>query len=749
MQLPHFAFRCRGGQALVCLMALGSAAAAQTLSNVSFDASGGSLNGWTLFNNAVPNVVSSTTTPRTGPAVAKVFGGYNGSPNYSGLFQNVTAAAGQNWQASAYFRHNTGDSLAGTSNSLVMKIEFYRVANGLYGSADFLGEYQVTAVDSNTGPDMWTLRTFQAIAPASTVEARIAFVYIQNGSAGGAVLIDDVGFSASGGPPPQTWTLVWNDEFDGGSLDTNKWEIEDDHPIKNNELEYYAPDEVYLQSGNLVLRSRQRTYSGYDTNGNWGTWNYTSGLVQTRGRFATAYGRIEVRAKVPSSKGIWPAHWTLPDAGQWPPEIDIMELKGSQPNTIYMTHHFGVWPNVQNHGGTYTGPNYALDFHTYSVEWSPTRIDWKIDGVMRFSSTDSIPKEPFFIILNTAVGGDFDGNPNGSTVFPQFHMIDYVRVYMPADPGAPLLSFTDPASQSGLADGVIQGGEYALETNGINTGSFDMLGHNSLLGINTSGDGRLNIAINSATAWPAAGPYGAVIYFDTKAGGLPSTFLLKDNSSRARRLVSGKSSSGPKSDLYFATGILADYALALEPNYATLFRLDPNSLTTVDGAAVDSATDLFGGTAMRYALDNGGNGFRVRECEIQLSQLGLRPGDDFNYVATLLNGDSAFRMNEFVGVAPGNSFDTVNPGQSATVLKPGDFIRFTTSISECGSGCDVNDGMADVTGDCAVDLTDLSVVLSGYGLFSARHDQGDVNFDGLVDLADLSDVLAAYGAVCP
>lgn len=740
---------CRGLLTSLCGLACASLAAAQSLINPNFDTSGGSLTGWTTFNNVVPNVYSATATPRSAPAVAKIFGSYSGGQNYSGIYQNLTATAGQTWTTTAYFRHNTGDSLIGTTNFVTLKIEFYKVSNGVYGSADFLGEYGVTALDASTATDTWVQKSVSALAPATTVEARLSIVFTQNNNNAGAVLVDDATFSASAGPPPITWTLVWSDDFSNPTLDGTKWDVENDHPIKNNELEYYAPDEVYVQSDNLVLRSRQRTYSGYDTNGNWGTWNYTSGLVRSINRFATAYGKIEIRAKAPSTKGIWPAHWMLPDSGAWPPEIDIMELKGSQPSTIYMTHHFGAWPNVQNHGGTYTGPNYALDYHTYAVEWSPTRIDWKIDGVVRFSSTDNIPKEPFYIILNTAVGGDFDGNPNGSTVFPQYHMIDYVRVYMPADPGTPTAAFVDTNAQFGQADGNIQVGEYPFLTNGINSGSFDMLGHNSTLNLNTSGDGRLLIGINSVTAWPSAGPYGAVVYFDTKSGGWPSTYLFKDTASRARRMVSGKSASGPKSDVYFAMGVQPEYALALEPNNATLYKLDPVSHVVLDSALVNASADQFGGTAMHYALDDGSSGLRIRECEVQLSQLGLRPGSSFLYCATLLNGDSAFRMNEFVGVATGNTFDTVNPGQSPATLKPGDFIRFTAATAPCGSGCNLSGDSADINSDCHVDLIDVSTVLSGYGLPAARHDQGDANFDGVVDLVDLSEVLAAYGATCP
>jgi beta-glucanase (GH16 family) len=121
--------------------------------------------------------------------------------------------------------------------------------------------------------------------------------------------------------------------------------------------------------------------------------------------------------------------------GTWPPEIDIMELLGHEPTRVYMTHHWGAWPNVQSHGGSYAGPDFSQDFHTFAIEWRPGLLIWLVDGVLRFVSTTHVPDEPFFIILNTAVGGDWPGNPDQTTVFPQYHEIDYVRWYVRSDPG--------------------------------------------------------------------------------------------------------------------------------------------------------------------------------------------------------------------------------------------------------------------------------------------------------------------------
>ncbi len=217
------------------------------------------------------------------------------------------------------------------------------------------------------------------------------------------------------------WVLIWNDEFEESELDLSKWRVSDTAPVKNKELEYYTPDDVYLENGCLILRSQKRDMGGRE---------YTSGHVDTKRKFATTYGRIETRAKLPGGQGIWPAHWMLPVKGGWPPEIDIMELLGHAPDRVYMTLHWGHWPNNQHAGKSFKGPDFTKGFHSFAVEWEPDEIRWYVDDVLRYTAVKNIPREPFYIILNTAVGGDWPGNPNSKTRFPQHHYIDYVRVYI-------------------------------------------------------------------------------------------------------------------------------------------------------------------------------------------------------------------------------------------------------------------------------------------------------------------------------
>ncbi len=722
-----------------CLLA--SAASAQ-LSNSSFEAAGGSLQSWQTFNNGIPNVISSTAQARTGATSAKVFGGFNGSPNFSGMTQNRATTAGETVEATAFVRHASGDSLAGTSNRLALKIEFYRVPNGSYGTADMLGEHEVTVLDGASPLDTWIPGAVVATAPPQTVEARLALVFVQVNNQGGAAFVDDVQLAPTTPPGPGTaYELIWADEFDGNAIDASRWRVEDIHLIKNNELQCYTPEDVWVADGKLTLRSQERFFQGFDQNGQFRSFNYTSGLVESKDRFATVYGRIEVAAKLPGTQGIWPAHWMLPDSREWPPEIDIMELLGHDPDRVYMTHHWGQWPNVQSNGGSFIGPDFTAGFHEFAVEWSPNRIDWFVDGALRFSSTATIPTEPFYVILNTAVGGDWPGAPNGSTVFPQLHEIDYVRVYVPADPGPALQDIVDTDAGGATADGVIGPGEYAGSVTGINTGLFDRIGAATTLHVDSDAQGGLQFAIESTTAWPNDA-FTTVIYIDAiDAQGFTSTYALDDTSASAQRATSGKGNTGQRSDLYFASGFRADYALVLQYGAARLFELGEASHTLLNGADLGAATDMLGGTDMRYVVDDGSSGGRVREVAMPLALLSLLPGESFRFFATVTHAQTAFRANEFIGVAAGNGFDAGNPGAATVVLKPGDFVLFS-SVDACAG---------DVDGSGSIDLADLAGLLAAFG--AEEGDAGyvpaaDLNSDGSVDLSDLAGFLAVFGSSC-
>jgi beta-glucanase (GH16 family) len=242
------------------------------------------------------------------------------------------------------------------------------------------------------------------------------------------------------------WQLVWQDEFEGKELSHKKWNVLTREQSKHNERQYYVPDEVYLHEGSLRLRSRKRDF---------GTQAYTSGRVDTSGKFAPVYGRFEIRARLPGGKGLWPAHWlypqnrdwamerlmaetvaagnerTIPEARPWYSEIDIMEFLGHETNVLYGTLHYHTFDGQKKStSGTYKGSaDYTKDFHVYSLEWEPGEMRWFIDGETIHKTNRGIPHAPHYLILNTAIGGAWPGDPDESTTFPQHHDIDYVRVY--------------------------------------------------------------------------------------------------------------------------------------------------------------------------------------------------------------------------------------------------------------------------------------------------------------------------------
>jgi beta-glucanase (GH16 family) len=224
-------------------------------------------------------------------------------------------------------------------------------------------------------------------------------------------------------PVKPGWELTFADEFNGTELDRSKW---DDHywhgrTHSNNELEYYAPDGYEVAGGRLRLKGERRRMGGRD---------YTSGMIASLGKFAQQYGWFEIRAKFPKGKGFWPAFWLLPVTKQWPPEIDVLEILGHEPEKIYFSTH---WQDAGGHHQSktqeYRGPDFSADFHTVALEWKPGEVIWYVDGVERARSSAGVPAEPMYLIANLAVGGDWPGNPDATTPFPGVMEIDYIRVY--------------------------------------------------------------------------------------------------------------------------------------------------------------------------------------------------------------------------------------------------------------------------------------------------------------------------------
>lgn len=238
------------------------------------------------------------------------------------------------------------------------------------------------------------------------------------------------------------WVATWADEFNGTTIDETKWNFEiNGNGGGNNELQYYTKENASLVDGNLVITAKKEAYLGK---------SYTSSRLTTKYKGDFLYGRIQVRAKLPSGRGTWPAIWMMPTAsmyGGWPDsgEFDIMEYVGYNPGYIHSTIHTDIYNGFE---GTQVGHDYYLDgieddFHTYDLIWEPgymrTYIDDDLIGEFRYSpyfnqayTYDQVFPfdQEFFLILNLAIGGNWGGVQGvDESIFPQTFEIDYVRYY--------------------------------------------------------------------------------------------------------------------------------------------------------------------------------------------------------------------------------------------------------------------------------------------------------------------------------
>jgi len=241
---------------------------------------------------------------------------------------------------------------------------------------------------------------------------------------------------------PSGWELVWSDEFNGDALDRSKWEFEvNARGGGNRELQYYGTNNVSVRDGFLTIEARREHYSGPE-----GTREYTSSRLRTSRKGDWLRGRYEVRAKLPQGKGLWPAIWMLPTDnryGGWPRsgEFDIMELLGHEPNRVHGTIHYADRSGDHaSSGGAFTLPagSFADVFHVFRLDWEAAEMRWYVDEKLYHaatnwsSGTNAFPApfdQRFHLLLNVAVGGNWPGNPDASTPFPQAMIVDYVRVY--------------------------------------------------------------------------------------------------------------------------------------------------------------------------------------------------------------------------------------------------------------------------------------------------------------------------------
>lgn len=243
------------------------------------------------------------------------------------------------------------------------------------------------------------------------------------------------------------YKLVWNDEFNSNILNSSKWSFHNGSGCPNlcwwgnNELQYYTNrnENVYIEDGNLIIEARNEQIEGQ---------NYSSARIHTDNKFEFKYGRVDIRASMPSADGTWVALWMLnhnysiENPGEWWPkggEVDIMEYLGEDNSSILGTAHYGS--NLESH--RYNSVNYRSSdgyfdevYYVYSIIWEVNKITWLVNNVPYHSITPSNTNgqtypfnDEFFLLMNLSVGGNLPSKEPIPAEFPAYLVVDYVRVY--------------------------------------------------------------------------------------------------------------------------------------------------------------------------------------------------------------------------------------------------------------------------------------------------------------------------------
>lgn len=417
-------------------------AGAQVL-NAGFELGSGSqtFTNWSTYGNAYRD----QTQPYSGAYSLKLFGNFTGGANSTGAFQVLDFKPGKRVEATVWAMNRSADAMAG-NNTAYLRISFRNAAN-----VDLVASESKRITASTTRNVFQQLSASLDPAPVGTTKCVVQLIFQQASStpnAAGSVLFDQIQVK-SGARGREL--LVFADEFNGTTLG-NTWEpmIGDGSAYGNpgwgnNELQYYTsrPENVSVSGGLLRIIARRENYGGKQ---------YTSARLRSKGRLDFTYGRIEARMKVVSGTGLWPAFWMLPSStkyGGWASsgEIDIIETVNAATNAHYTVHHGGPWPDNQSIGtSTFLSTGWAAAFHTYALEWRPDSLRWLVDGVERYrlNSTSWLSTvgswnqrapfdEPFHVLLNLAVGGNWPGNPNAGTPFPAELQVDWVRLYQESE----------------------------------------------------------------------------------------------------------------------------------------------------------------------------------------------------------------------------------------------------------------------------------------------------------------------------
>jgi beta-glucanase (GH16 family) len=434
---------------LFALTSVATCCADNLLSDPGFESGipGQKIAGWDVYGG---NAYLIPGVAHRGTNCLKVYQAFSGAVNYTGIYQDYISGPGAVYSADGWACTGAGDPLTG-QNIAWIEVTF-RDAD-----ANVLALYRSALITTNTvaagawinlsvtnqydpGSYQITNTTTQLTAPAGTYFVRYQIVF-QGDAANskGSMYFDDLNLSRTDGKPYGSWTLAWSDEFNGNTIDPNTWTYDiGASGWGNNELEYYTSNAAnsYVADGCLHIAALKPSP---------GHRHYTSARMKSQGLFSFQYGRIEWRAQLPHGVGFWPALWLLGtniSSVGWPRcgEIDVVENKGSDLEMDQGSLHSGSDETAIYH---FLDGDSVTNFHTYTLDWAPKAFLFYVDGHLyetqtRWSSAlGAYPTpfdQPFFIIMNIAVGGNYLGNPGTDKIdaessFPGEMLVDYVRIY--------------------------------------------------------------------------------------------------------------------------------------------------------------------------------------------------------------------------------------------------------------------------------------------------------------------------------
>jgi len=447
-----------------------SAVAGNVLSNPDFESDPGgqsqNLYGWNWYG---PNTFNETgSDAQNGTNFFKVYQAFTTSVNYNGIYQDYISGAGATYSADGWAKTLASDQIAG-QNVAWIEVSF-RDANAniiaLYRSsiistnAILAGAFPTSAwahlfVTNQYDPNSYNITntTSTLVAPPGTYFVRYQIVFQGDAlKSGGSVYFDNLSLNFSGLAAYGNWNVVWDDEFNGTTINTNTWTNDiGGGGWGNSEMEYYTSrtNNAYVAGGLLHIVAQQESYGGQ---------SYTSARLKTQGLVSWLYGRFEWRARLPAGTGFWPALWFLGTnitSVNWPGcgEIDVTEDNGASNNFVQGSLHSGSDETAKY---TFLDGDSVTNFHTYVLDWSTNSFIWYVDGHLYEMQTSwgntlghAYPAPfnlPSFMIMNLAVGGSYVGYPPASAIntnggFPGEMQVDYVRVYNPTPPLA--LAYTN------------------------------------------------------------------------------------------------------------------------------------------------------------------------------------------------------------------------------------------------------------------------------------------------------------------